>query len=97
MSDPMTRTRVYVRTDDRAVATTYAGASAATIFEMEMGLVDRGADLRWLSQYPHERECCFPPLTGLQVLGTRVEAATLVVQIRVSVNTSAQTLEQVHI
>ena len=29
---------------------------AMTIFEMQMGMVDRGADLTWLSQYPHERE-----------------------------------------
>ena len=66
--------------DDRSVATTYAGTLSATIFEMETGLVDRGADLSWLSQYPYERECCFPPLTGLQVLGTHVEMATLIVQ-----------------
>ena len=26
------------------------------VFEMEMGMIDRGADLRWCSQYPHEAE-----------------------------------------
>ena len=31
-------------------------ATCSTIFEMQMGMVDRGADLSWLSQYPHERE-----------------------------------------
>jgi hypothetical protein len=27
----------------------------ALIFEMQMGMVDRGAKLRWVSQYPHEK------------------------------------------
>ena len=33
---------------------------------MQMGMVDRGADLSWLSQYPHEREVLLPPLTGIE-------------------------------
>ena len=24
-------------------------------------MLDRGASLQWLSQYPHEAETCFPP------------------------------------
>ena len=41
---------------DKAQALTYAGADirkdgdASTVFEMQMGMVDRGADLSWLSQ-----------------------------------------------
>ena len=30
------------------------------IYEIQQGLGDRGASLRWLSQYPHEAEVCFP-------------------------------------
>ena len=30
---------------------------AKTILEMQMGMIDRGADIAWLSQYPHEKEC----------------------------------------
>ena len=26
------------------------------VFEMQMGMIDRGAELKWLSQYPHEEE-----------------------------------------
>jgi hypothetical protein len=33
---------------------------------LQMGMVDRGADLSWLSQYPHEREVLLPPLTGIE-------------------------------
>ena len=35
--------------------------------------VDRGAELEWLSQYPHEKEILFGPLTGLEVLSVRVD------------------------
>ena len=42
-------------TTDKAQALLYAGGAseqrdASTIFEMQMGMVDRGADLTWLSQ-----------------------------------------------
>merc|ERR1719183_543672 len=68
---------------------------ASTIFEMQMGMVDRGADLTWLSQYPHEKEVLLPPLTGIEALGTRVEGGTLVVDARLSLNLLALTLDQV--
>ena len=32
-----------------------ASDDATTLFELSMGLVDRGAELTWLSQYPHEQ------------------------------------------
>jgi hypothetical protein len=57
--------------------------------------VDRGADLSWLSQYPHEREVLLPPLTGLEALETRVMSGMLVIQSRLSLNMAAHTLEQV--
>ena len=66
-----------------------------TIFEMRMGMVDRGADLTWLSQYPHEREVLLPPLTGIEALTSDVEGHMLVIHSRLSLNLAAQTLEQV--
>ena len=60
-----------------------------------MGMLDRGAELRWLSQYPHEDEILFPPLTGCEVQGIRVEGAVRVVSIRLSVNLTTPTVEQV--
>ena len=62
---------------------------------MKMGMVDRGAELGWISQYPHEEECLFAPLTGLEVQGVVVEGAVLVVQARLSVNLNSLTIEQV--
>ena len=80
---------------DKAQAAHYAAGKASTLFTNRMGMVDRGADLSWLSQYPHEREILFPPLVGLEVLGTKVQGSTLVVESRFSINMAAQTLEQV--
>jgi len=83
---------------DEHVAKTYAAAGgrrAATIFEIKMGMVDRGADLSGFSQYPHEQEICFAPLTGIEVLKTRVDASVLVVEARLNINLAAMTMEQV--
>ena len=82
-------------TVDLSQARHYAKGSASTIFEMRMGMVDRGADLAWLSQYPHEREILFGPLTGLEVRGTRVEGEALFIEVRFNANLQALTLEQV--
>ena len=47
------------------------------------------------SQYSHEEETLFPPLTGMEVLGTRIENNLLVVETRVSVNLVGLTIEEV--
>jgi hypothetical protein len=46
-------------TTDRNVALTYASSSGGpgVVFSIQQGMVDRGADISWLSQYPHEKEC----------------------------------------
>ena len=83
---------------DQAIFYANVGAKAGdamTIFEMRMGMVDRGADLTWLSQYPHEREVLLPPLTGVEALDSDVDGNMLVIHSRLSLNLSAQTLEQV--
>ena len=82
-------------TTERAQAVHYAQGKASTILELQMGMVDRGADISWLSQYPHEEETLLPPLIGLQVHGTNVDGGTLVVECRISVNMASLTLEQV--
>ena len=48
-------------TTDRTVAISYAstgsgGPVTPVVFQMQMGMIDRGAELSWLSQYPHENE-----------------------------------------
>jgi len=82
-------------TTDRTQAISYAQGEASTIFEMQMGMVDRGADLSWLSQYPHEKEVLFPPLTGLEALETEVDGSSLLIITRLSLNMTSLTLDEV--
>ena len=54
-------------TTDRSVAMGYASGAASgmgIVIEVQQGMVNRGADLTTLSQYPHESECVhtLPPL-----------------------------------
>jgi len=65
------------------------------LLEIQQGLIDRGADLAWLSQYPHEAEVLFPPLTGLEFIRYEIEGARLVVEVRPSVNLHSLTIEKV--
>jgi len=69
---------------DRAVALTYAASSngPGVVFSMRQGMVDRGADIGWLSQYPHEMEILFAPLTGLEIHSISVDGSVLVPEIR---------------
>ena len=43
-------------TPDREVAMGYAKGKASTVFEARMGMIDRGADISWLSQFEKEKE-----------------------------------------
>jgi hypothetical protein len=47
----------------------YAQGELSTIFKIEIGAVDRGASVRFLSQYPAEDEILFPPLSYIEVVG----------------------------
>ena len=52
---------------DRDVAMSYASGDATRtgiVIEVQQGMVNRGAELSSLSQYPHEHEILFGPLTG---------------------------------
>lgn len=83
-------------TTNRNVAVSYSqGRTAKMIFELQLGMIDKGADLAWLSQYPHEKEICLTPLTGMEVMGTSIQGDTLVVSLRLNVNMMALTIEQV--
>ena len=82
---------------DKSVAQHYAAAGRSTgfVFEIQQGMIDRGADLSIISQYPHEREILFAPLTGLEVQSTRVEGAVLFIAVRLSVNLRSLTFDEV--
>jgi len=86
-------------TPKREVAMEYAGMGAdsqtSIVFEIKMGMIDRGADISWLSQYPHEEERLYPPLTALSIEDdVVVEDDISMFKVRLNVNLLAMTLEQ---
>lgn len=50
-------------------AVSYAAQRGTIIvFEMEMGMVDRGCELKWISQYPREVEVLFDERDAVRAL-----------------------------
>jgi hypothetical protein len=83
---------------NKDVALDYAkksGCGRGILFEIKQGMVDRGADLQWLSQHPEENEILFPPLTGIEVQGKRIEGPVVIIEVGLSVNHISLTIEQV--
>ena len=75
---------------ERDVALMYmqqSGKASKMLFEVRMGMIDRGADVSLISQFPTEQEILFAPLTGLEVASVpRVEGDVIVVELRLSCN-----------
>ena len=65
------------------------------LFEMQQGMIDRGAKLEWLSQYPHEEEILFAPLTCIEMRAARTEESAIVFDMALSINLMAPTIEKV--
>lgn len=83
-------------TVNREVALGYAtGKKGSILLEIDQGMIARGADISSISQYPHEKEVLFNPLTGLEVKSTRVEGSVLVISVAPSINLNALTIDQV--
>ena len=66
----------------RAVAVEYSGLGREqhgipTIFEINVGKTSMGADLSWLSQFQHEKEMLYGPLTHLQVRNGSCDACPM--------------------
>ena len=59
--------------------------------------MDRGAEMKWISQFPGEEEVVMPPLSNLEVIGapylTRLDGKIiLIVPLRVNVNIKSKTM-----
>jgi len=76
-------------TMDKEEAMKYARrAPGMILFEIDQGFVARGASISWLSQYPQEEEVLYPPFTALEVSGTKIEGAVVVVGLRPSLSSA---------
>ena len=69
-------------------------APLRVVLELQTNMLSSPADLSWLSQYPHERECAFPALTGHELVGTRVDGSCVIVELRLSTKPGAETLHE---
>ena len=89
---------------DRAVAEGYARGSGGLLLEFDLdatkegrsGELAAGADICWLSQFPHEREVLFPALSLLQSVGEplRLKSGGWVWSVRVVACVESRTLEE---
>jgi hypothetical protein len=71
------------------------GSAKRMVLELHTGLTSRGAELSWLSQYPHERETCFVPGTAHELLGSRVDGTCVIVELQLAVQGETETLQEI--
>jgi hypothetical protein len=85
-------------TRDRSVAqkySTWGGEGRASyILEVQEGEADKGADISPFSFYPYEKEKLYGPLAMMQVTSTRIQGSTLILSMRVNVNSRQGTLRE---
>jgi len=72
----------------------YCSIHRSTILEIHTGLIDRGAGLKWVSQFAHEDEHTLLPLSNFEIIGMRREDCCNVLEADLNLNLHAQTLEQ---
>ena len=82
-------------TKSRDVAEHYATLQKGrfgVVLEVDMSTMDRGAELSWLAQYPHEEETLLPPLTYLHIEHIRSDHTSnvpmMIVQARARISQS---------
>lgn len=82
---------------NRDVARFYANlvkGKLGVLLEVNMSTTDRGAELKWFAQYPHEDETLLPPLTYLHVEHIKLDKSgddpIIVVEVRARISQSIQ-------
>ena len=78
-------------TTSRDVAVRYAGGPEASgegrapmVLELGQGMIDRGAVIDFLSQYPHEKEVLFAPLTCIEMNGAHNEEKAIILHMKLT-------------
>ena len=75
-------------TPSAEVAVFYAGKGEGSIFVVEFSMASRGANIAFLSQFPHECELLFPPFTLLECKGHAVRGGKRLVLVEATVSTN---------
>ena len=88
-------------TTNKDVAYEYSGVKSGNgiVFEINVGAIDIGAELKSISQYPGENELLFGPLSNLEVVGfPRVEMfhgkPLFVIPLDININLKSQTIQE---
>jgi hypothetical protein len=88
-------------TTNELVAVSYLGGKKMPVlFQFDVGDIDRGASLSFLSQYPNEDEVLIPPLSYLEVMGEPFfkntdEGEVTVYPARINCNLKSKTIEEI--
>ena len=78
---------------DEEVARGYASQGGGSLLEIDTGQIDRGATLKWVSQFPAENEHVILPLSNFEITGMRREGHLNIYSTKLNLNLKAQTLE----
>ena len=88
-------------TTNKDIAYEYSGVKSGNgiVFEINVGAIDIGAELKSISQYPGENELLFGPLSNLEVVGfPRVEMfhgkPLFVIPLDININLKSQTIQE---
>ena len=91
-----TTTDWHVANDFATRGVSRSSDKCSMLFQIKMGMVDRGASVVWVSQFPTENEILFAPLTGLEVISEPwLEGSTIMISLRISTNTRDLTIDEV--
>jgi len=88
-------------TTKREVALAYiAGKARPVLFEIEVGDIDRGCSVSFLSQYPLEEEILLPPLSNIEIVGDPFlieerKGSVTVFPVRINCNLKSKTIEEI--
>jgi tetratricopeptide (TPR) repeat protein len=76
------------------LAKEYAGSHTASIFEIDVSKIDRGAFVGKYSQYEEEDEYVLPCLSYFEIIGRKREFNINIYMLRLNINMRSQTLEE---
>ena len=81
-------------TPNIVVAREYAGGKHASLFEIQVGQIDRGAFIGEFSYYSEEEEYVLAPMAHYEIVGKRIEGGVNIYELRLNVIGKTETLQE---